>query len=118
MSLLLLIVLFCTGVLQDVLSTKYLKVVQNNHIKSSVILSIVITLIGCGVWMELLNQFLQQDYSAIIAYSLGGGLGTYLAMLRRKEVHIKKEETEPVCDNCSASSLELVEINSELAVVD
>lgn len=119
MSLLLLVVLFCTGVLQDALSTKYMKVVQNNHIKASVILSIVITLIGCGVWMELLNQFLQQHYTAIVAYSLGGGFGTYLAMLRKKEhVETKTEEAESVC-NCSASSIELIEVpSSEPAVVN
>lgn len=112
MSLLVLIILFCVGILQDALSARYLRYVQDNHIKSAVFLSVVITLLGCSVWMELLNQFLQKHYGAIIAYSLGGGIGTWLGLLKKKEEIevLEKEETELVCENCSASSLELMEV--------
>jgi uncharacterized protein YebE (UPF0316 family) len=76
-----LIALFVTGIVFDAMTAVYFRAMADNHRAKATILSIVITLVSfivCArIWENISNA---QGMSSILAYSFGGGAGTWLGM--------------------------------------
>lgn len=86
MSLLVLLGLFLIGLIQDIIAAYYLRCVNEEKYKTAAFLSIVITLLAYGVWIASVEQFLSSGgWGYLISYAVGGGIGTYLAFLKKRK---------------------------------
>lgn len=76
-----LIVLFVTGIVFDAMTAVYFRAMADNERAKATVLSIVITLVSfviCArIWENISNA---QGWSSIVAYSFGGGAGTWIGM--------------------------------------
>lgn len=78
-----LLVLFVLGIVHDALWALYFRLAAEGHSISSAIASMVITVMSFTIFANLVTEVMQGDYSQLIAYTLGGGIGTFLIVWMR-----------------------------------
>jgi hypothetical protein len=79
-----LLVLFTLGVLHDILWTLYIRAVSMDlRIRASLV-SGLLTAFGFVAWSIMVKTGFEATAIGIVAYSVGGTLGTYISFNRRK----------------------------------
>lgn len=82
-SLLVFAALFILGIFQDALSAFYLRLVSERRIILASIISVIITLVGYLVLAALIESLVAGGLHNIVAYALGGGIGTYVGLYKK-----------------------------------
>jgi uncharacterized protein YebE (UPF0316 family) len=72
-----LLVLFLLGIFHDALWALYFRLTAEGYGIASAIASMVITVMSFTIFANLVTDVMQGSYSHLIAYTLGGGIGTY-----------------------------------------
>lgn len=76
-----LIALFIVGIVYDAMAATYFRAIADRAQIKATVLSIVLTIVSllvCAkIWENITNA---QGFSSILAYSFGGGAGTWLGM--------------------------------------
>lgn len=82
-ALLVFVALFAIGLFQDALSAFYLRLVSERRIVAASFISVLITLIGYSVLVTLIDQMIVGGIANVAAYSIGGGVGTYIGLFKK-----------------------------------
>jgi uncharacterized protein YebE (UPF0316 family) len=85
-SLLVLIFLFLVGALEDWLCALYLRKVGDDKVSAAVAISIIHTIVRCSVLATLTDELLSGGKIQLIAYALGGGLGTFCGLRKKSRL--------------------------------
>jgi uncharacterized protein YebE (UPF0316 family) len=79
-ALLVVTALFAVGLLQDALAALYIRLAANNNIFWASVISVLITLISCSAWVIMADTLISGGIHNLIAYAIGGGVGTYIGL--------------------------------------
>jgi hypothetical protein len=74
------LIFFAVGIIQDLLITYYYQSISKERAWKASALSTVITLVNLVILYKIITGIEDQIISVIIAYALGNGVGTMIAM--------------------------------------
>jgi hypothetical protein len=76
--MLLLILYFVIGFIEDMLATIDIKAVQRNKAYTSAVITFTLTVTGLGVFYNIITT---EDWAGIVSYAMGGAMGVIFTMV-------------------------------------
>jgi uncharacterized protein YebE (UPF0316 family) len=78
-----LLVLFILGIIHDAVWALYFRLAAEGYSIGSAITSMVITIMSFTIFANLVGDVMAGSYGNLIAYTLGGGIGTFIVVWAR-----------------------------------
>lgn len=82
---LLLCLLFIAGIVIDALQAAFLRFATTKQYFRAAVVSFLMTIVGYGVFYKILESLNHGDPHNLVAYALGGAIGSFLGLKYRQQ---------------------------------